>query len=34
VIDWPPESPDLSQISNFWNMMKRLSNQDREPRPQ
>jgi transposase len=25
VIDWPPESPDLSQIENFWNMMKRLS---------
>jgi hypothetical protein len=34
MIDWPPESPDLSQIENFSNMMKRFLNQDRELRPQ
>jgi transposase len=32
VIDWPPQSPDLSPIENFWNMMK-MKMKALKPRP-
>ncbi len=32
VIDWPPQSPDLSPIENIWNVMK-MRMKALQPRP-
>ena len=32
VLDWPPQSPDLSPIENIWNVMK-MRLKARRPRP-
>ena len=32
VIDWPPQSPDLSPIENFWNIIK-MKMKAMDPRP-